>query len=120
VSWYQKGKIDLDITEARDSEWKWHQLGNMQVCTSLQTDNHASTPPLSFYIQAGCLSCHPTNRVKALRNREQKCADTIGWPFPMLKYKYIFQVKYMEAILSNSTQKLLWFKITKMLTAVLK
>ena len=66
VSWYQKGKITLDITEARDSEWKWHQLGNMQVCTSLQTDNHASTPPLNFYIQAGCLSCHPTNRVKAL------------------------------------------------------
>ena len=25
----------------------------MQVCTSLQTDNHASTPPLSF-LQAGC------------------------------------------------------------------
>jgi len=23
--------------------------GCMQVCTSLQTDNHASTPPLSFY-----------------------------------------------------------------------
>jgi len=22
--------------------------GHMQVCTSLQTDNHASTPPLSF------------------------------------------------------------------------
>jgi len=22
----------------------------MQVCTSLQTDNHASTPPLSFFI----------------------------------------------------------------------
>ena len=29
------------------------------VCTSLQTDNHASTPPLSF-LQAGCPSCHPT------------------------------------------------------------
>ena len=49
VSWYQKGKINLDFTEARDSEWQWHQLGYMQVCTSLQTDNHASTPPLSFY-----------------------------------------------------------------------
>jgi len=24
-------------------------LGHMQVCTSLQTDNHASTPPLSFF-----------------------------------------------------------------------
>jgi len=49
VSRYQKGKTNLDFTEARDSEWHWHQLGHMQVCTSLQTDNHASTPPLSFY-----------------------------------------------------------------------
>ena len=49
VSQYQKGKTNLDITEARDSEWQWHQLGHMQVCTSLQTDNHASTPPLSFF-----------------------------------------------------------------------
>ena len=49
VSWYQKGKTNLDFTEARDNEWQWHQLGHMQVCTSLQTDDHASTPPLSFY-----------------------------------------------------------------------
>jgi len=49
VSWYQKGKTNLDFTEARDSEWQLHQLGYMQVCTLLQTDNHASTPPLSFY-----------------------------------------------------------------------
>jgi len=53
------------FTEARDGEWQWHQLGHMQVCTSLQTDNHASTPPLSF-LQAGCPSCSPTNSVKAL------------------------------------------------------
>ena len=42
VSRYQKGKTNLDFTEARDSEWQWHQLGHMQVCTLLQTDNHAS------------------------------------------------------------------------------
>jgi len=36
----------------------------------------------------------------------------------MLKYKYIFQIKYTEAILSNSTRKLLWFEISKMLIAV--
>ena len=30
VSRYQKGKISLDFTEARDSEWQWHQLGHMQ------------------------------------------------------------------------------------------
>jgi len=48
VSRYQKGKINLDFTEARDSEWQWHQLGYMQVCTSLQTDSHASTSPQFF------------------------------------------------------------------------
>ena len=46
---YQKGKTNMDFTESRDSEWQWHQLGRMQVCTSLQTDIHASTPPLKFF-----------------------------------------------------------------------
>jgi len=49
VSRYQKGKTNLDFTGARDSEWQWHQLGHMQVCTSLQTDNHASTSLLKFF-----------------------------------------------------------------------
>jgi len=49
VSGYQKGKTNLDFTEERDSEWQWHQLGHMQVCTWLQTDNHASTSLLSFF-----------------------------------------------------------------------
>ena len=66
VSQYQKGKTNLDFTEARDSEWQWHQLGRMQVCTSHQTDNHTSTSLLSF-LQAGCPSCRPTNSVKALK-----------------------------------------------------
>jgi len=35
VSRYQKGKTNVDFTEARDSEWQWHQLGHMQVCSSL-------------------------------------------------------------------------------------
>jgi len=47
--------------------WQWHQLDHMQIiCTSLQTDNHASTPPLNL-LQAGCPSCCPTNSVKALK-----------------------------------------------------
>ena len=66
VSRYQKGKTNLDFTGARDSEWQWHQLGHMQVCTSLQTDNHDSTSLLSF-LQAGCPSCRPTNSIKALK-----------------------------------------------------
>jgi len=66
VSWYQKGKTSLDFTEASDIEWRWHQLGRMQVCTSLQTDNNASTLSLSF-LQAGCPSCRPANSIKALK-----------------------------------------------------
>jgi len=75
VSRYQKGKTNLDFTEARDSEWQWHQLGRIQVCTSLQTDNHASTPPLSF-LQAGCPACRPTNSVKALKALKS-CTNTV-------------------------------------------
>jgi len=66
VSRYQKGKTNLDFSETRDSEWQWHQLGRMQVCTLLQTDNHTSTPPLKF-LQAGCPSCRPANSIKALK-----------------------------------------------------
>jgi len=47
VSQCQEGKTNLDFTEAKDSEWQWHQLGHMQVCTSLQTDNHANTSSLT-------------------------------------------------------------------------
>ena len=77
VSRYQKGKTNRDFTEARDSEWQWHQLGHMQVCTLLQTDNHASTPPLSF-LQAGCPSCRPTNSVKALKGSGKQSLHTIS------------------------------------------
>jgi len=66
VSQYQKGKTNLDFIEARDSEWQWNQLGHMQVCILLQTDNHTSTPPLCF-LQARCPSCRPTNSFKALK-----------------------------------------------------
>jgi len=37
-----------------------HQLGHMQVCTSLQTDNHASTPPLKCF--TGRMPFLPSNQ----------------------------------------------------------
>jgi len=55
VNRYQKGETSLDFADARDSEWQWHQLGHMQICASLQADNHTSTPPLGF-LQSGCPS----------------------------------------------------------------
>jgi len=48
--------------------WQWRQLDHMQIiCTSLQSDNHASTSPLSFYRLDALPSYHPTNSVKALK-----------------------------------------------------
>ena len=66
VSQLQKGNTNLDFTEALKQETvSGNGISHMQVCTSLQTDNHANTPPLSFY--------RPTNSVKAL-----KAASTEG------------------------------------------
>jgi len=49
VSQYQKGNQNRSgYPGARDSEWQWYQLSHMQISTSPQTYNHASTPPLSF------------------------------------------------------------------------
>ena len=64
---------NVSVKNFQLSEWQWHQLGHMQVCTSLQidTDSHVSTPPLSF-LQVGCPSCRPTNSVKALKALEEE------------------------------------------------
>jgi len=82
VSWYQKGKTKQDFTEARDGEWQWHQLGHMQVCTSLQTDNHASTPPLSF-LQAGCperMISFTTLKLEKVCSQLPKYSDSVVLP----------------------------------------
>ena len=76
VGRYQKGKTNLDFTEARDSEWQWHQLGHIQVCTSLQTDNHSSTALLSF-LRAGGPSCYLNNSVKALKADANGCNEYV-------------------------------------------
>jgi len=45
--------------------WQWHQLDHMQIiCTSLQTDNHASTSPFNF-------TGRPTNSIKALHEGKE-------------------------------------------------
>ena len=41
VSRYQKGKNNLDFTEARDSEWQWHQL---TICRSAPRSRQTTTP----------------------------------------------------------------------------
>jgi len=74
VTWYQKGTTNLDFTEARDSELQWHQLGHMQICTSLQTDNHANTPPLGFF--TGRMPFLPRQSTEGIVNHT--CKKNVG------------------------------------------
>ena len=76
VGRYQKGKTNLDFTEARDSEWQRNPLGNMQVCTLLQTDNHAGTPPLSFF--TGRMPFLPPNQQRQSTEGRESTGSTTG------------------------------------------
>ena len=70
VSRYQKGKTNLDFTETRDSEWQWHQLGHMQVCTSLQTDN---TPATHHSVFTGRMPFLPPNQHRQSTEGKSLC-----------------------------------------------
>jgi len=61
VSRHQKGKPFWILLEQEMIWWQWHQLDHMQIiCTSLQTDNYASTLPLSFYRPDSIPAAQPT------------------------------------------------------------
>jgi len=75
VSRYQKGKNNLDFTEARDSEWQWHQLGYMQICISPQTDNHTSNPPLKSF--TGQMPFLPPNQQHQSTESKANCKSSV-------------------------------------------
>jgi len=60
--------LNICVEAANLSDWRIESNRNFfaRIGMLYQTDNHASTPPLSF-LQAGCPSCRPTNSVKALK-----------------------------------------------------
>ena len=61
ASRHQKGKPFWILLEQEMMGWQRHQLDHMQViCTLFQTDNHASTLPLSFYRSDAPPAAQPT------------------------------------------------------------
>ena len=61
TTWYQKGKTNLDFTEARDSEWQWHQLGHIQVCTPCSRQTTMPAPQDSVFYRLDALpAAQPT------------------------------------------------------------
>jgi len=59
VSRYQKGKTNLDFTEARDSEWQWHQLG---MCKSAPRSRQITTPAPTAQFFTGRMPFLPPNQ----------------------------------------------------------
>ena len=50
VGRYQKDKPFRILLKQEMTGWQWHRLNHMQIiCTSLQTDNHASTSSLHIF-----------------------------------------------------------------------
>ena len=82
VSHYQKGKTNLDFTEARDSEWQRHQLGRMQVCTSLQTTT--PVPHHSDFYRADALPAAQPTASKHWR-RKSSAVAFIQYLSPLLR-----------------------------------
>jgi len=83
------------LLEQQMMGWQWHQLDRMQIiCTSLQTDNHASTSPPSFYRQTPFL---PLN---------QQCQSTEGSTLTKISLviKYKTRIPTTSSIMNSLCQ----------------
>ena len=62
VGRYQKDKPFWSLLKQEMTGWQWHQPNHVQiVCTSLQTDNHASTSSLHIFYRLDALpAAQPT------------------------------------------------------------
>ena len=86
----RKVKTNLDFTEARDSEWQWHQLG---ICKFAPRSRQITTlaPHHSVFLQAGCPSCHPTNSVKTLKGKTQYNEEEWGIESSSVLNRWVFR-----------------------------
>jgi len=59
VSRHQKGKTNLHLLK-QESEWQWHQLGHMQICTLTQTQRRQHPTTHFFYRPDALPAAQPT------------------------------------------------------------
>jgi len=76
----------------------------MQVCTSLQTDNHANTPPLSFF----------TGRMPFLPPNQQRQSTEGSPPSANAKVKSVIRRKHFIEHITNGVKRIFSIKITKL------
>jgi len=75
MSRYQKGKTNLDFTEARDSEW---QCISLAICKSSPCSRQITTTALhhSLFYRLDALPAPPTHSVKALKAHDNTHTHT--------------------------------------------
>jgi len=65
--------------------WQWNQLNHMQIiCTSLQTDNHASNSSLNFFTDKMLFQMPNQSTEGNLVLREDQC-EIFEWQSALLK-----------------------------------
>jgi len=80
----------------------------MQVCTSLQTDNHTSTPQVGF-LQARCPSCRPSNSVTAnILLQNQYCTISDIMCTKIVKIRFISSLDLLVADPEKSQRRLFY------------
>ena len=68
---------------------QWHQL--VQVCTSPQSDNYASNPPLSFYRPDALPAAKPTaSKYRRLRRKLSDAALLVHFTVNVFIVPYLF------------------------------
>ena len=91
VGRYQKGKPFWILLKQQMMGWQWHQLNHMQIiCTSLQTDNHASTSSLHIFYRPDALPAAQPTASKQWRYISKTVHDKyiaqwsrlLNWPHP--------------------------------------
>ena len=89
--------------------WQWHQLDHMQIiCILLQTDNHASTSPLTFYRPDVLPAAQPTeskhwrqypSNVRILSCNIKMTPTELGqwimWSFSVMQSLHIWEKKFL-------------------------
>ena len=96
VGWYQKDKPFWILLKQEMTRWQWHQLNHMQIiCTSLQTDNHASTSSLHIFYRLNAL---PATQPTASKHwRSHRISETV-------QYRRIVSVKDEQEIICTPSK----------------
>jgi len=73
--------------------WQWHQLDHMQIiCTSFQSDNQASTSPLSFCRPDALPAAQPTRQTAEGKSKEIRTRKYGHLPTAFISNKYCLLV----------------------------